>query len=196
MGRRLSGMPFAAFALLVAGALGACQAEESPPASSSPPAASTSAAPSASASVTPSARPPSDIPAAAREKSDKGAEAFVRYFFDQVNTAWTTPHAGLITTLSDPNCDFCAKTEGTASFLVREGQKYQTDPVTLRSIEPLSGAPGDQTYLYCELTQNRSSIIESNGEVVTTDPRKDAFFNVAAKWTRSGWVIFGVENAQ
>ncbi len=54
MGRRLSGMPFAALALLVAGALGACESEEPPMASPSP-TASTTASPSPSATPTPSA---------------------------------------------------------------------------------------------------------------------------------------------
>ena len=43
----------------------------------------TSPSPSVSASV--------EVPAAAREKTEKGAEAFVRFFFEQVNQAWTDP---------------------------------------------------------------------------------------------------------
>ncbi len=195
MGRRLSGMPLAALALLVAGTLGACESEEPPMASPSP-TASPTASPSPSAMPTPSASASSDIPAAAREKSEKGAEAFVRYFFDQVNAAWTTPRAGMISSLSEPVCDFCVKTEDTAVFLVKEGQRYASDPVSLRSLDALSGAPVDQRYFYCELTQNRSNIVEADGTVVTIDPHKDAAFNVAAKWDGHGWAMLGVENAQ
>ncbi len=73
----------------VAGVLAGCQSEGTPSATTSPSASVTSASPSPSASSpSPSASASVDIPAAARVKSDKGAEAFVRYFFDQVNTAW------------------------------------------------------------------------------------------------------------
>ncbi len=100
MERRTIGMPSgrvrrpAAVTLVglavVVGVLAGCQSEETPPATTSPSASVTSASPSASASSpSPSASASVDIPAAARVKSDKGAEAFVRYFFDQVNTAWT-----------------------------------------------------------------------------------------------------------
>ena len=79
----------------VVGVLAGCESEATPPATTSPSASVTSASPSPSASSpSPSASPSVDIPAAAREKSDKGAEAFVRYFFDQVNLAWTSAGPG------------------------------------------------------------------------------------------------------
>ena len=75
--------------MVVAGLLAGCQSEATPPPTTSPSASATSATPSASpSSATPSPSPSADIPAAARVKSDKGAEAFTRYFFDQVNEAW------------------------------------------------------------------------------------------------------------
>ena len=102
MGRRLSGMPYAALALLVAGTLGACESEEPPMASPSP-TASTTASPSPSAMPTPSASASSDIPAAAREKSEKGAEAFVRYFIEQVSSRMDhTASRHLIEGLAEP----------------------------------------------------------------------------------------------
>ncbi len=61
-----------------------------------------SPSPSASASV--------DIPAAAREKSDKGAEAFVRYFFDQVNSRLDHPEPDLIEATATEKCSTsCAR---------------------------------------------------------------------------------------
>ena len=105
MGRRTTSMPTGRvgwlggvrpgavwLVVLVAGVtvLSGCQSDATPPATPSPSVTVSSASPSPSvSSPSPSASPSVEIPAAARVKSEKGAEAFVRYFFDQVNAAWT-----------------------------------------------------------------------------------------------------------
>src|SRR5918993_149978 len=125
MRRGVFGMPWAVGALLVTLLLSGCQAEETPSAGPSPSASSGSPSASpASTSPSPSASPSSEIPAAAREKSETGAEAFTRFFFDQVNVAWTEPRPGLIGSLSDPDCQFCAKTEDRAAELERAEERY------------------------------------------------------------------------
>ncbi len=88
MRRRKSGTKAPAgvhLAALAAGAglvLGGCQSEEPPPTSPSPTVSPSTASPPASA--TPSPTPTEgEIPAAAREKSEKGAEAFARFYIEQ-----------------------------------------------------------------------------------------------------------------
>lgn len=204
MGRRTIGMPFArlrapaavALAGLVAAVavLGGCQSEETPPATASPSASVTSASPSPSATVpTPSVSATVEIPAAAREKTEKGAEAFVRFFFDQVNEAWTEPAPGLIASLSSPGCDFCTTTEEAAQGLAKADQKYSTNPVTVRGVDVLTGAPTGQVYLFADMLQNRSDIIDASGNVVTTDERKVIPSNVAVRWSGAAWQMHAVE---
>ncbi len=100
-----------------AGVLAGCQSEGTPSATTSPSASVTSASPSPSASSpSPSASASVDIPAAARVKSDKGAEAFVRYFFDQVNEGMDDARAHrLIDVNSDSGCKSCASLTETAT---------------------------------------------------------------------------------
>jgi hypothetical protein len=183
-------MPFTALALLVAGALGACESEEPPMASPSP-TASTTASPSPPA--TPSGSASSGIPAAAREKSEKGAEAFVRYFFDQVNVAWTAPRPGVIESLADTSCQFCAKTAQRALELDAKGQRYATDPLNVGALESLKGAPAGDKYFSMRLTQNEAQVIDGFGAVVRTDARKTASFNVGVRWHEKGWKFLEME---
>ena len=89
--RRHLGMPFAAALAVGAAVLAGCQSNAEPPVGTTPAASVSPSASSSSSSPTSSPSPSVEIPAAAREKSEKGAEAFVRYFFDQVNVAWTKP---------------------------------------------------------------------------------------------------------
>jgi len=204
MERRTIGMPSgrvsrpAAVTLVglavVVGVLAGCQSEETPPATTSPSATVTSASPSASASSpSPSASASVDIPAAARVKSDKGAEAFVRYFFDQVNTAWTEPRPGLIAALSTGSCDFCATTEQAAQGLAEAGQKYSSKPVSVRGVDALAGAPSGQLYLYVDMVQNHADIVDAAGKVVATDKRKLIPSNVAVLWSDGAWQMHAVE---
>ena len=71
-----------------------------------------------------------DIPAAAREKSDKGAEAFVRFFMQQAAAAWTIPDATLIEQQSDPdNCSACRDLAKVARSLEAPRSSDMTCPL-------------------------------------------------------------------
>src|SRR5450759_207227 len=53
----------------------------------------TAPAPTVSVSSTTAPTIDPNIPAAARAHTPAGAEAFVKYFFERLNAAWTAPHA-------------------------------------------------------------------------------------------------------
>jgi hypothetical protein len=179
----------------VVGVLAGCESEATPPATTSPSASVTSASPSPSASSpSPTASPSVDIPAAAREKSDKGAEAFVRYFFDQVNLAWTKPQAGLVTALADSGCQFCLKTEGDTEDLVRTGQRYKSQPIPLTSATVLSGAaPSGQSFVRTNATQNRVDVLDASNAVVRTDSKKELQLMTGLIWKGGRWFVYEVE---
>jgi Family of unknown function (DUF6318) len=192
----------ASFAVVVAvvvgggGVLGGCQSEAMPTTSGSEAASpsATSGSPSPSVSPSPSTSPPVEIPAAAREKSDQGAEAFVRYFFDQVNTAWTTPRAGLIVALSDEGCQFCLKSEADAADLVRAGERYASAPITVGSVTVLSGAaPKGQSFVRTSATQNRVDVLGKGNAVVRSDKKKALRLTTGLIWKGGQWYVYEVE---
>ncbi|MBD3783246.1 MAG: hypothetical protein IE926_09885 [Micrococcales bacterium] len=170
---------------------------DDPVVSPTPTASSTSASPSASSSPspTPSSTGP-DIPAAARQKTNAGAEAFVRFFFDQFNVAWTQPQPGLIKALSDPACQFCAKAESTAQYLNAHAQRYQSVPSTLLTVDVFGGAPTGQQFTEIHLVQNAAKIVDSAGKVVDTDPRLDKRYYVTLKWAGDGWRLLELEKTK
>lgn len=135
-----------------------------------------------------------EIPAAAREQTEAGAEAFVRFFFDQVNTAWTEPRAGLISALGDVDCRFCAKSESDAVALITNSERYESDPVTLGPLNILIlGEGDDQTLVRTELTQNEVDVLNSGGVVVRTDPKKKVTLTTGLVWQGGTWRVFDVE---
>lgn len=191
------GMPFVGLALagavaLGAGVLGGCQGEETPPASPtrSPSVTGSSESPSASPSASPSPSESGEVPAAAREKTEKGAEAFVRYFFDQVNVAWVTAEPSHIRNNSERECKSCAALSETATELQNQGRRYAAAPIGVRNIKATSGAPEGQQFVQADLTQNEVDILDAKSSVVGTDKKADFQRTVALIWVGNRWLVY------
>ena len=142
-------------------------------------AASTTTGSSSTSSVTSSATSttgatltyPADVPAEARVNSPAGAMAFARYFFAQVNKAYTTPQAGLIAPLSTANCKTCAAAEQNASDYLASGRRYDRDALAVLevSINPETLAQGHTIDVAAH--QLPARIINTSG--ATTEQIKD-----------------------
>jgi hypothetical protein len=179
-----------------ASVLSGCQSDATPPATTSPSASVTSASPSPSvSSPSPSASASVEVPAAARVKSEKGAEAFVRYFFDQVNAAWMRPDPVLLEPLSDPKCQFCNEVEKTSRQLAQDGHRYSDSPVSLSQLKREPGAPVDQVIFKTVITQHAANVVDGSGRVISTDQAGRGESRIGVRWTAGGWRMVGVEVA-
>jgi hypothetical protein len=181
-------------AVLMAGPLAAsmvltgCGGDSKPDASSprttsaSPTTAST---PTASASATASRTTDPNIPAAARAHTPAGAEAFVKYFYAQLNIAWNRPKTGLISSLSASTCRTCAAFEGSAADLAFKHQHYQGDAYAVATIASVGK---DEWLVVGE--QPPGAVIDSNGAVVKRKTAaQESKFVVAIEWSSGGWRI-------
>lgn len=132
------------------------------------------------------------MPAAAKVKSEAGAIAFAKYYFAQVNRAWTVPDPELIVPLGEPGCSTCAEFEKTAKNLKSERTKYAADPVTCGSVLAVSGAPKDHQLLHASVAQHKVDVINQSGDVVTTDQAKDLNLVVELIWKADEWRIWDI----
>ena len=149
-----------AVSMLLAGCGGDAKPAASPSstAPSSPP--TTTSAPTTTA--TPTTDP--NIPAAARAHTPAGAEAFVRYFFERLNVAWTAPSAGILSPLCQPSAIACAANEKTATRLVSEGHRYDGNPVTVKIIAALGSTSTNRIAVLTNVVQERRSEIDATGK--------------------------------
>jgi len=180
-------------ALVGVGVLAGCSPEASSPPGSSTPSASVpsaSASPSAS-SPSPSASPSVEIPAAARVKSDKGAEAFVRYFIGESARAWTNADPAPIQSLSDPDCDSCANLAGTAKKLHAAGHHYAHPPITVTATQALTG-DGDKQNVAASVRQHAVDVVDASGSVVSTDKADNLERTFLLYWKEGRWVVGGI----
>jgi len=193
---KLTSAALLALSLAASTLLAGCGGDPKPAAASSgtsrPPATATPTT-SASPTATPRTTDP-NIPAAARAHTPAGAEAFVRYFYAQVNSAWTKPTSGLIPKLSSPNCKSCAALEATASGLVKSGQRYNGPPATIVFIGHLGEGTQGHPEVLVRLMQEHRSVIDRSGHVVLTDQREPGKFVATVRWSGRGWSIEAVKS--
>jgi hypothetical protein len=126
---------------------------------------------------------------AARQHSEAGAEAFVRFYIDQLNLAWTTPRAGVLVPLSDPGCKSCAAFESTARGLVVAGHHYAVPPVTVASVNAYGGARADRQLLRLIGRQNEATVVDAVGRVTGKDNQKAMKLDVLLQWEGQSWVV-------
>jgi hypothetical protein len=112
-----------------------------------------------------------------------------------VNVAWTEPRPGLIASLSDPACEFCADIEQTSLDLAQQSERYNERPVSLGALDRRAGAPDDQYFFEVLLVQHAAEVVDPRGKVVRTDEAGQGASLVGVKWTQGGWRLLGVEVA-
>ena len=183
----LLAVPLAASMLLTG-----CGGDSKPDASSSStasPAPTSASTPSASPTPTVSTKTDPNIPAAARAHTPAGAEAFVKYFYSQLNIAWTTPRAGLLVPLCQTSSKACAAHEETAVRLAREGHRYNGNPLSIKYVGTLDATNPNEYQVLVTLVQERRSEIDKTGKIYVTDKRKDLRLTVELVYTGQAWSI-------
>lgn len=185
----LLAVPLAA-SMLLAGCGGDSKpnASRSSTANSSP---TSTPAPTTSAATTSTASPTTDpnIPAAARAHTPAGAEAFVRYFIERWNVAWTVPRAGILSPLCQASSNACTALEKSAARLTNAGHRYDGNPVTIKYIGVLD-ATNPATYeVLANLVQEHRNEIDRAGKIYVADKRKDFRVQFVLMNTGQGWLV-------
>lgn len=201
-------MPYAA-GLAAAVALAGCTASTpAPPASSSPQptsatsSTSTTAAPTTSArpSTTTSTPPPSvdpvlaKIPKAARPETINGAEAFVRFYMEQVNAAFTKGTPAPLTGLDGPACKICAAFIDAAEQLRTDKQRHKGVSIEVTAASSNKFSDTTRTVLVW-VTQRSVPILDQRGATVDQTKAGKGVFLATLKFDRR-WVMSRLQVAK
>lgn len=180
-------------------------AQGSPPASAGPTSPGASSAGGASgpatstvtAGATTTLAYPADVPAQARVDSPAGAMAFARYFFAQVNKAYTTPQAGLIAPISAETCKTCETYEGNSKKYVALGQRHTLEPIQVVEVSIAPDSPPTIALTVDVVIRQRpSQVIESTGVVVEKLKDRQAVFAVDMVRNSDQWFVAAVQVRQ
>ncbi len=153
-------------------------------------ASGTSSGTDPTASPTGTAMPlPTDLPAAAREHSAAGAEAFVRFFFTQANRAWSEPRAGLLPPLCLSSSKGCASLESMAASMAANRQRYDGNPISLAIVTAMGTGAATDLSVDVQGKQEARQVLNSEGQVVRSDTAKKIHFQIDLRWIGDGWRV-------
>jgi len=172
--------------------LAACggDAEPGPSSSSTATSSPTTSAPPTTAS--PTTDP--NIPVAARANTPAGAEAFVRYFYSQLNLAWSKPQAGLISVLSTPSCKTCANFEAEASKSVAKMEGVVGQSIVLDSVDTSDATNSARMTVLAIGYQPKTIVVDATGKTVETLQRERVRTLVTVQWDADGWRIGEIQS--
>ena len=140
---------------------------------------------------------PAPLPPAARQRTAKGAEAFVRHFLAEYNRAVTTPAVGLLRPLSLQSCATCHGFEDDVQALIRDHERYKVTPLRVDGVTCVAcGAEQVPAKLVHAWVYSRpAEIVDRDDKVVQTiDPSSD-ILQFEVRWKGDGWAADKVKLA-
>ena len=132
-------------------------------------------------------------PQVARKKSAAGAEAFMRFYYGQVNAAWQGPRASLLDDLTAKECLSCRNFADTARSLEKEHLRYDGPPADIGPSILLPESTTDDVRIQFIYTQNPRNIIRADGSIVERLKKRGALSEVRARWRGSAWEIVEIK---
>jgi len=186
------------YAVLLAVAVGAgsltagCQGGSTSPSPSVSASHSGTASPSASSSASPSPSPSYSVPPEARTHDEAGAMAFVRFYIEQVNRAWTTPDDKLLPPLIEPECKSCKAMQDNAVEYVSLKHRYATPAVEITNLVIAPGSPDGQQFLSFKYHQLAANVIDKDGTVISTKAESSGERRVLLTWKGDRWSVSGI----
>jgi Family of unknown function (DUF6318) len=165
----------------------ACSGDDAEPSDLPPLTATTgSASPSPSATAAPSP------PAKAREKSSKGAAAFVRFYIGLINDAYRTGDSQPLRTYAAPSCDSCTSIAAAVDDIYKDGGHAQGGQLTIRELMPSGIGEDDTGTVVVEGETSRLREVNDSGAVTAEiDGRRGTLF-FDLRFDESLWTVRGI----
>lgn len=198
-------LPYAA-ALLALGTLGACTSGgaagsagmSSPTATSAGP---TSRAPSSAATTTAAPSPTTSadpviakIPAAARSHSQGGAEAFARFYMEQVNQAFIKADPTSLDGFSASNCKTCSSFRQGAEDLRAKGHHHEGLSISVDGAPANSYTP-QTAIIQLFVTQHSVPIVDRSGKKVEETKAGQGIFVATLNFDKH-WTVARIQVAK
>jgi hypothetical protein len=174
------------------GAQGASGSGASPSRSAAPPPPTASPTPSATLDDAARAR----VPQAARAHTAKGAEAFARFYLEQVNKAWMTPDPELIRPYALESCKTCANYVHTAEWLKAQRLMFDGVPARLGPSAALPGSVKDAVLIQVSQLQRPAKILRTDGSVERALTKEGSLLDVRLLWHSGGWAVGSIQGEQ
>jgi hypothetical protein len=150
---------------------------------------SPSSGPSTTASATLDDAARARIPTAARAHTPQGAEAFARFYLEQVDQAWMAPDPELIRPYALESCKTCANYVGTIDWLSSEHLRYDGAPMKLGPSVVAPESRQDHAYIELGCNQEARHILRADGSTEETVRHRFGAAQVELMWLQQAWQV-------
>jgi hypothetical protein len=134
------------------------------------------------------------IPAAARPNTPKGAEAFARFYFEQVNEAFKRADAARLQDLTTQACELCKGMAQGVTDMAAKRHHYGGDLAKVNFTSPVDSTATSQRVLV-DAKQLSVAIVDEEGRKVDQTDAADLRF-VATLSYDGRWVITRLQKAK
>jgi hypothetical protein len=129
------------------------------------------------------------IPTAARAHTPQGAEAFARFYLEQVNEAWMAPDPELIRPYALESCKTCANMVETAEWLLQQHYRYDGAPSDIGPSIPLPKSSQDRVFIDVSTNQLERKIVDEDGGVAEEVSFARSASQVEVRWLAESWQV-------
>ncbi|OFE16210.1 hypothetical protein BA895_20230 [Humibacillus sp. DSM 29435] len=126
------------------------------------------------------------LPAAARAATPAGAQAFVDFYVESINTAFAQPSGTALQGLSTPSCDVCSALEARAAQFASSGQHYAGPIYRTRSSSASAQPPGQRVVV--DIEQFGVATLDRDGKQIDRNQPSQARFAVSLEFTNA-WQV-------
>jgi hypothetical protein len=174
--------------LLGVGVLSGCQGSDDPD-----PGPSGTATPSPSVSASPTATPtPAPPKAPAPKRTAKGAEAFVRYFWEVYNYTYVSQDTDLLASVSQAACVFCSDTKADVAKLRSRGAVVESGSVHVDAVAAPPEKVGSRILVVSSIHQDSGTIRLPSGQTEEIERVAAQQGTFALQWVAGVWQIHGI----
>jgi len=133
--------------------------------------------------------PAPTLPAEAQHPTPAGAVAFVRYYVDLYNNAFTSFDTQYLRAVSDSRCTFCASVMKNVGDVESKGRRVEGGALVVQAAVASPGEATDGLIVAARIDQEAGRTVDSSGNVATViAAQANMAMDTAVRWD-GRWVF-------
>jgi hypothetical protein len=123
----------------------------------------------------------------------QGAEAFARFYLEQVNKAWMAPDPEQIRPYALASCKTCANYVATSQWLLEHQMRYDSPPSSVGVSVVLPESTRSRALVELVNNQEQSNIVRVDGTRYRVVPHVFGGAQVEVDWADGAWRVRAVK---
>ncbi|MEP6854775.1 MAG: DUF6318 family protein, partial [Pedococcus sp.] len=134
--------------------------------------------------------------AAASKKTPEGAEAFARFYTEQLDNAAASGETAALKSLTMKSCSTCQDFIGVVDGRATRSEHGEKESFELGAVQLDPGSPEDRPVVDVLVKDVGGNIINGSGAVVSTSAPAKFNFRHTLKWVGNAWRVADSEIVQ